>query len=410
MESRIGADALRAIGRAAEEAGVEPYLVGGLPRDIVAGFPPGGSPDVDVMLVGVGRDGFDDIARRAGGEIVKRSEFGTVAMRVGTLDLDLAMARDESYPVPGSLPVVRPGTLAEDMARRDFSVNAMAVSLASDSWGDLYDLHDGTSDIRDGLLRVLHGGSFRDDATRILRAARYAARLSFDLSPGTLEALEASVGFMSTLSPARVRNELERVFREEAACADAMRLLDEWGGLDAIDAALAYDGRTWDGFHERTRGLSREGKVAVGYAALGAGMSEAEVSRVAARLMPGALNRRVLGEAAVLGRALTEESLAGMANSALAARLDRLNEYGVMGCALGASEADRARLGDYLDNLRGVRTALTGDDIIALGVAKGPEVGRVLGALRDARLDGLVAGREGEEAFVLDGLKASGNV
>ena len=409
MESRIGAGALRAIGRAAEEAGAEPYLVGGLPRDIAAGIPAGRSPDADIALVGVGRDGFDGIARRAGGEIFKRSQFGTVAMRVGARDFDLAMARDESYPSPGSLPVVRPGTLAEDLARRDFSVNAMAVSLSWDSWGELRDPQGGLDDLREGTLRILHPGSFQDDGTRILRAARYASRLSLRLSEQTRDALGESVGYISRISSARVRDELERVFLEPEA-AIAMGLLQDWGALSVIHPALRRDAVAWERFADRVEGVSREGRIAVGYTALGFGMSDTEAAGVAARLTPGALNRRVLGEAAALGRALGEESLGGMANSALAARLDPLSEYGVMGCALGASEADRARLDDYLDRLRLVRPALTGDDLIALGVPRGPEVGRVLGALRDALLDGLVADREGEEAFVLDGLKASGSI
>ena len=398
-------DAARRVGETAERVGVRPYLVGGTARDLALGIP--ASMDLDVTLTGATDETFDAIAGALGAAITSRSQFTAISLWLGEVHVDLVMTRAEEYPAPGSLPVVRPGTLAEDMARRDFSVNAMAVSLASDSWGELYDPHDGMSDIRAGLLRVLHDDSFQHDATRILRAARYAARLSFDLSPETREALETSVGFMSTLSPARVRNELERVLREGEACADAMRLLDEWRALDAIDAALRYDGRTWSEFRARALDLSPEGRVAVGYAALGAGMSEAEVSRVAARLLPGALNRRVLGESAALGRSLSENSLAGMTNSALAASLDPMSEYSVLGCALAASEVDGARLDDYLNNLRPVRPTLNGDDVIALGVPRGPEVGRVLRSLRDARLDGLVADREGEEAFVLDGLKAS---
>ena len=250
MESWIGADILRAIGRAAEEVGAEAYLVGGLPRDILGGFSPGGSPDVDITLVGVGRDGFDEIARRVGGEIVKRSQFGTVALRVGARDFDLVMARDESYPSPGSLPVVRPGTLEEDLARRDFSVNAMAVSLAEATWGELYDPQGGLDDLREGTLRVLHPGSFRDDATRILRAARYSSRLSLGLSSETKDALLGSVGYIADISPARVRDELERVFLEPEV-ASALGLLQDWGALAAIHLGLGYEAAAWGRFSDR---------------------------------------------------------------------------------------------------------------------------------------------------------------
>ncbi len=408
MESRIGADILRAIGRAAEEVGAEAYLVGGLPRDIVAGFSPGGSPDVDITLVGVGRDGFDGIARRVGGEIVKRSQFGTVALRVGARDFDLVMARDESYPSPGSLPVVRPGTLADDLARRDFSVNAMAVSLSGDSWGELCDPQGGLEDLGEGTLRILHPGSFRDDGTRILRAARYSSRLSLRLSDETRDALGESVGYMSCISSARVRDELERVFLEPKADA-ALGLLQEWRALAAIHPALGYNAAAWGRFSERTGGLSERGRVAVGYAVLGAGMSVTESASLVARLTPGARARRALLDSAGLTARIEGGEFEGTANSAVAEALDALSELGVMGCAIArAGSAIGGRLEEYLRVHRPLRTILTGDDIIALGVPRGPEVGRVQRRLRAARQDGLITSGEEEEAFVLDWLKASG--
>ena len=407
MESRIGADILRAIGRAAEETGAEAYLVGGLPRDIVAGFPPGGSPDVDITLVGIGRDGFDEIARRVGGEIVKRSQFGTVALRVGERDFDLVMARDESYASPGSLPVVRRGTLAEDLARRDFSVNAMAVSLSDATWGELYDPQGGLDDLRNGTLRVLHPDSFRDDATRILRAARYSSRLSLRLSAETREALGESVGYISCISSARVRDELERVFLEPDAPA-ALGLLQEWGALSAIHPALGYDAAAWGRFSERAVGLSERGRIAVGYAILGAGTSVTESVGVAARITPGARARRALLDSAGLMARIEGGEFEGAANSAVAEALDALSELGVMGCAIArAGSAIGGRLEEYLRVHRPLRTILTGDDIISLGVARGPEVGRVQRRLRAARQDGLITSGEEEEAFVLDMVKAS---
>lgn len=407
MESRIGADTLRSIGRAAEEVGAEAYLVGGLARDILAGIWPGGSPDVDITLVGVGYGGFDDIARRVGGEIVKRSQFGTVALRAGARDFDLVMARDESYPSPGSLPVVRPGTLAEDLARRDFSVNAMAVSLSDATWGELFDPQGGSEDLREGTLRILHRDSFRDDATRILRAARYASRLSLRLSEETRDALGESVGYISCISSARVRNELERVFLEPSVSA-ALGLLREWDALAAIHPALGYDAAAWARFSERTVGLSERGRIAVGYAILGAGISVAESVSVAARLMPGARARRALLDSAGLTARVDGSEFEGAANSAVAEALDTLSELGVTGCAIARGGSPiGGRLEEYLRVHRPLRTILTGDDIIALGIPRGPEVGGIQRRLRAARQDGLIEGRAEEEAFVLDSLKAS---
>ena len=405
MESRIETDTLHAVGRAAEEIGVKPYLVGGSVRDIIVGAPT--SPDLDITLVGATSETFDDIARSVSGEITKRSQFNTVALRVGGHDFDLIMARAENYPAPGSLPVVRPGTLEEDLARRDFSVNAMAVSLSEDTWGELHDPQGGLDDLRDRMLRILHPDSFRDDATRILRAARYASRLSLSLTAETRHALAESVGYIEYISPARVRDELERVFLEPDATS-ALSLLSEWQALPEISPALEYDAGAWSLYSERTKGLSRRGRIAVGYAILGAGMSVTGSASLAARLMPGARARRALLDSAELADRIEEGEFEGATNSAVAEALDALSELGVIGCAIArAGSPVGGRLEEYLRVHRPLRTILTGDDIIALGVPRGPEVGRIQRRLRAARQDGLITSREEEEALVLDCLKAS---
>ena len=397
--------ALRDVARAAEECGVEPFLVGGLVRDLF--LEATGSADLDIALVGAGADTFDDIARLVCGEISKRSQFNTVRMKVGGHDFDIIMARSESYPSPGSLPVVRQGTLEEDLARRDFSVNAMAVSLSDANWGRLYDPQRGLRDLRNGTLRVLYADSFRDDATRILRAARYASRLSLELSPETKDAIFGSVGHISKISPARMRDELERIFLEPDA-ASALGLLSEWRALSAVSPALEYDADAWSRYPERTDSLSERGRIAVGYAILGAGMSVPESTSVAARLMPGARVRRALRDAAGLTARIEGGEFEGAANSAVARALDALSELSVIGCAIAmAGSPIGGRLEEYLRVHRPLRTMLRGDDIIALGVPQGPEVGRIQRRLRAARQDGLVGSREEEEAFVLDRLKAS---
>ena len=410
MESGIAPDTLRAVRlivRAAEESGVEPYLVGGMVRDLVIGVSMLESPDVDIALVGAGSETFDEIASRVSGEVTKRSQFNTVALRVGGHDFDMIMARAESYPAPGSLPIVQPGTLDEDLARRDFSVNALAVSLAEATWGKLHDPQGGLADLQARTLRILYPDSFRDDATRILRAARYASRLSLALSPETEDHLLGSVGFISEISPARMRDELERVFLESQAGA-ALGLLQEWGALSAISPALEYEADAWSLYSERTDGLSRRGRIAVGYAILGAGMSVTESTGVAARLMPGARARRALRDSAGLIARINGGDFEGAANSAVAEALDALSELGVMGCAIvRAGSPIGGRLEEYLQVHRPLRTMLTGDDIIALGVSQGPEVGEIQRRLRAARQDGLIKSRAEEEAFVLGRLKAS---
>ena len=242
----------RRVGEAARDAGIRPYVVGGTVRDLLLDVP--ASMDLDVSLLGAPPPILDRLADALavalGGGVTSRSQFNATSLRAGGVHLDLVMTRAEEYPTPGSLPVVRPGTLAEDMARRDFSVNAMAVSLEETTFGDLYDPHNGFADVRDRRLRVLHRASFRDDATRIIRAARYSARLSLELTDGTRAAILDSVGYLSSISAARVRKELERVFKDGAATPAAMRLLADWGALRAIHPELeGASGMVGTGWH-----------------------------------------------------------------------------------------------------------------------------------------------------------------
>ena len=392
-------DIARLIASAAEQSGVEPYLVGGAVRDALLGRSPAG--DLDITLVGADAATFAHIARTTGGRITKSSQFNTARLEIGDRFVDLAMARAETYPRPGSLPVVRPGTLAEDLARRDFTVNAMAVSLSSDRWGRLFDPHGGRDDLRKGRLRTLHEGSFLDDATRILRAARYAARLSFDLDDTTRHSLDRSIGFLSTISSARLRNELERVFLEASTASTTLRTLDQWGALSAIHPAIPFDSSAWHRFGHESQRLPPESRITVGFAVLGAGLSVTDTDGVSERLGLGSLARRVITESADLASRLSEVDPAEISNSQLAEMLDPYHRHVVSGYALASTGKEGERVGHYLADLRDMKPSLDGSDLVNMGVPHGPEVGRILRRLRAAKLDGIVETPDAERALVM---------
>ena len=160
--------------------------------------------------------------------------FLTGRLEQGDVKIDVAQTRAESYPAPGALPEVRPASIAEDLARRDFTINAMALPLSED--GELLDPHGGLGDLRAGVLRVLHDRSFLDDPTRALRAARYAARFGFELEPETERLLRDAD--LSTVSEDRIDNELRRIAAEDDPAA-ALRLIAEWGVMPSLDPQAA---------------------------------------------------------------------------------------------------------------------------------------------------------------------------
>ena len=386
LTSRLSAEsvrAMRAIGAAAESAGAVPFLVGGSVRDALADDQT--TIDLDVALVGADDATFARIAELTGGQISRRSQFGTAKLQLDSLEIDLAMARAEDYPRPGSLPFVRPGTLEEDLSRRDFSVNAMAVSLRSQSWGDLVDLHDGLADLKQGRLRVLHENSFRDDPTRLLRAARYASRLDLSPTAGTLETLLQSVSFLDSVSPARLRNELDRVFLERDP-SGAMKLLSDWTVLRRIHPCLEFNADPWDGFATEARALPPHARASLGYAILACGISEADVNGLIFRLNPRATERRSIEYSATLGR-MSATELVSFSNSSLARVLDPLAESAVLGVGMAMGGKLGCRISQYVRSHRGLRPHLNGDSLIEMGVPRGPTVGRILKRLRNAWLD-----------------------
>jgi tRNA nucleotidyltransferase (CCA-adding enzyme) len=346
-------EALPAIERLWEAAtGIAAYLVGGAVRDLLLGRE---RADIDVAV----EVEVAELARRLGGEVRVHERFDTASVRVDGLEVDLAATRAETYARPGALPEVRPAALAADLARRDFTVNAMAVPLAGDP--ELIDPHRGLEDLQRGELRVLHPRSFEDDPTRAVRAARYAARYGFTLELTTAELIGRAD--LSTVTHDRREAELRRLAAEPQA-RRALELLGEWGLLElraeALELAAAVGELTaaepW--LQVATRA------DAVLAAALGRGVAEARQLASADPARPS--------EAVELARGRSGVELA-------------------LARALGAEWLDR-----YVAEWRGVRLEIDGRDLIAEGVAPGPSLGRGLREALRAKLDGEVHGRAEE--------------
>ncbi len=197
--------------RAAEAlAGLEVYFVGGIVRDALLGRP---CLDIDLLLVPGTRDPRRELRNatarleKAFGKRAKRSQFMTGKILLDQGEIDIALARVEEYPEPGSLPVVRPATsIGEDLRRRDFTANAVAMTMK----GQLVDPLGGIRDIRDRLLRVIYKGSFRDDPTRALRAIRYRHQLGFSYSRETEEEFALARKHLAAVSFERIKHELAR--------------------------------------------------------------------------------------------------------------------------------------------------------------------------------------------------------
>ncbi|MBE0432522.1 CCA tRNA nucleotidyltransferase [candidate division WOR-3 bacterium] len=190
------------------------YLVGGYVRDSTLGRE---SIDIDVVVEGDGISAARKLNAVLKGKIVSHPDFGTASIDIDGYRVDIASARTEKYPSPAHLPHVYPSTIVEDLNRRDFTINAIAMSISRTNFGEIFDPFDGLSDIKHKLVRVLHRGSFIDDPTRIFRALRYKNRFQFKLEDETERLMREAVkaGMIMKLSGPRILNEVALVFAEE---------------------------------------------------------------------------------------------------------------------------------------------------------------------------------------------------
>jgi len=191
------------------------YLVGGYVRDSTLGRE---SVDIDVVVEGDGVKIARELNITLKGRLTCHAEFGTATITIDSHRVDLASARTEKYPSPAQLPHVYPSTIVEDLNRRDFTINAIAMSISKENFGEIFDPFEGMSDIKKKLIRILHRNSFMDDPTRIFRALRYKNRFSFKLEDETERSMKEAIanGMVDKLSGQRIINELELIFQEDS--------------------------------------------------------------------------------------------------------------------------------------------------------------------------------------------------
>lgn len=376
-ELPCGQALLAAVAPAGDDALAGVHLVGGAVRDLLLERPP---RELDVVVEG----DVDPRAERLGATLREHDRFGTVTVEAGGCRFDLVRARAESYAEPGALPDVRPGTLWEDLERRDVTVNAIALSLPDGRMTAVPRAHD---DLRDGWLRVLHDASFADDPTRLWRVARYAARLGFAVEPHTMTLAHAADP--TTVSGARMGNEVRLALLEPDPTA-AFEI------AHSLNPALLPHG-----FITRPPQVSDalallppEGRRdLVVLAACSGGMGAAELLDWLHRLEFTAAERDIV---AAGSRPSTWRPLREARTPAQIARAARGAPVEIVALA-GGENARR-----WLHELRHVRLEIDGRDLLAAGIPEGPEIGRRLQAALDRKLDGEVRdGREAELAAAL---------
>lgn len=418
MEAALPGPLLQLVHRASDLAtqlDFHLHLVGGFVRDLILGQP---NLDIDLVVEGDAIRLARRLAREKGGRVVGHARFGTAKWLLpeeltrpagvpGTLDF--ATARREVYEGPTALPEVERSSIKQDLFRRDFTINAMALSLDRDRYGQLLDFYGGERDLRLGLIRVLHTLSFVEDPTRALRAVRLAERLGFQIEARTLELLRSALDLIPRVSGERLRAELALSFGE-AQPERIFTRLGEYGILAAIhprleagSEALARLGgleERWAAWRELAGWEGAEPPGDAYLAALALELGAGGAAEVGRRLAVSRQTREVMAGAAGLAGQRSRLAAPELPPSQVYRLLQPIPPTALFTVWAASGRPVRERIEAYVTRLKDVEPLLTGHDLKAMGLPPGPLYRRILEALREARLDGQLTDRQSELDYI----------
>ncbi len=399
LEQRLAPELLnllRVAGEIARGQSQNLYLVGGAVRDLLlekANF------DLDLVVEGDAPKLASLLAQKEGGVVVVHHRFGTAKFRRGDLSIDFTTARAETYPRPGALPTVRFGSIEDDLLRRDFTINAMAIPLDVDNFGKLIDPYNGKGDLERRLIRILHERSFIDDSTRILRALRYEQRFDLQLETTTELLLHRDLTMLNTISGDRIRHELELILKEELP-EKVLRRAGELSVLKQIHPSLKGNGWLAEKF-QQARSHAYPPPPGLYLSLLAYYLPQEEAEALIARLkVPGKV-ARIIRDTIQIRDNLQSLAVPNLPPSSIYHQLQGYSPLSILANALASEYAPaRQHLHLYLSKLRYVKTSLDGKALQRMGLSPGPRLGEILRQLHQAKLDQKVITRKEEEELV----------
>ena len=394
------ADAIRHVARVAHSHGSASWLVGGLVRDAILGI----ESQHQVPDIAVGGDVYaiakDCLRGRRHSEFLARSQFQTCRIKISGQVVELAAARRDSYEPHGSLPTIAPvHHILDDLPRRDFSINAMAVEITPSGYCEFYDPFGGLEDCTNSILRMLHPDSFSEDPTRILRGIRFAARYNLRFEPNTASclvgALPALTAFLAN-SPNRLFAEFTRWFGAGENLPNIVIVAHELGVLHALQMAplhvehVAALSQLTDAHDANSR-----------FAMFLQSLSNRALQSVSQNMPLTKRWRALVDDTVRFRRALETTDWDTLADSKVAAKLRGTDESVVWAAtAILGNRRFAARLRRIDHAARQTVPLVDGRDVAKLGIRSGREIGDTLREIIDRRIDGQIATREDELEYI----------
>jgi tRNA nucleotidyltransferase (CCA-adding enzyme) len=407
IEKRIPAELVNFMwvaGELANSRGEKIYLVGGVVRDLLLGQ---ANLDLDLVVEGDAIELAQQLKKINQGKITTHPRFNTAKLQWDNWSVDLTTARSETYAKPGALPTVTPSSIDDDLSRRDFTINAMAICLNPGYYGMLVDPHGGRSDLKDKRIRVLHEKSFTDDATRIWRALRYEQRLDFHLERRTLTLLQRDIPMLDTISADRIRYEIECILKEKYP-EKVFRRAQELGVLATLHPALKGNGWLAEKLDQARKLCSPEPPESDLYLALLAyPLTTEETEQLASRLRLPKSSAQTLRDTIAIKNKMRSLTTPGVSPSFIYHLLHGYSYLSLVANSLVTeSPVASQNIHLFLNRLKDIKVSLTGEDLIRMGIAPGPDIKEIQDLLHKARLDGKIATRHDEEEVVKGWLDA----
>lgn len=402
------------VGRVAAKNSMVAYAVGGFVRDLLlsrANF------DLDFVIEGNAIELADALEREYPSRfevVAKHERFQTATLSFYSdrkREVDLSTARTEYYEYPAALPTVEPSKLEQDLFRRDFTINALAVCLNPGRYGELVDHYDGLGDLKKKIVRILHPFSFIEDPTRIVRAVRFAARLNFHMDAKTKERAKKAIamGVFDELGGVRLREEI-RLILESPNRLVALDLLGELGGsLRFLQADLEYNLRTKHIVRRSERLLERyhvDDPFTVYLGLLVSSVPEDRLEAVLERLALSNDQKTTIAKGIELAKLDGDDAeLASRSKIFKMLRSHSPESLAIAASLAAAGTSVRRMIKLYLDELSNVSVRLSGHDLVEMGITEGPQIGKVLSELLEGRLEGTIKTEADEKKFVQASIK-----
>ncbi|MFA4993589.1 MAG: CCA tRNA nucleotidyltransferase [Candidatus Omnitrophota bacterium] len=395
--------------KVSKEISMPAYLVGGFPRDLILGAE---NWDLDITVEGSGIKFAEALAGRLNSGLIKHERFGTATLILGhRLKVDIATTRKEIYPSCASLPEVTPGSLKEDLFRRDFTINAMAFSLSGSSWR-LIDVFGGKADLVAGKIRILHDLSFEDDPTRILRAIRFQQRYNFKIEPKTLSLLKEALnsGLLEKVNPHRRRDELILMFKEKNPSAQ-IKQLGDLGALSFISDKLKPAKPTYDLLKSVNKEIAWFMKNLpfhkqfdawlIYFAALLESLTLAQAKKISRKLGLSKKEEEKIISCRKINRSFIRRLSSKRITPGQVFVLLKPLSYEAIIFLRSVSQDGlfKKHIADFLKLYNGLRLCISGDDLFRLGIAPGPKYRKILNRVLAARLNGKINSRQEELAL-----------